>query len=270
VRSRYCGARPGLRKHDERGLTVLPQRWNARPCSWSARRFQCRSQCRSPRSGRRGAPRSPPVKPQTRRERTGCRSAWSPGYARWNVGGFPRMDLAVRIGITDEVDLGLKIGTSRLEASGKFQLTDPRRGAFVASIAPSIGGLQGSSLSGNSADSQCNSTPRSPCCSDSRSARGASWCLARVTTHPRRNRPPRPLQARRIPTTKHPRPIVEDKVSRSAAGGPPRGAVARLKGQCSGCTAAETSAAVDPRGIRAPRQVRAWTDGQSIIGRGNV
>ena len=53
----------------------------------------------------------------------------------------PRVDLAVRYGITDSIDIGGKIGTSLVELDGKFQLTDPAKQSFVASLAPSIGGF---------------------------------------------------------------------------------------------------------------------------------
>lgn len=57
---------------------------------------------------------------------------------------YPRVDLAVRYGVADGVDVGGKIGSVGLEFGGKFRLTRPeaeeevRR--VVVSVAPTLGG----------------------------------------------------------------------------------------------------------------------------------
>lgn len=86
----------------------------------------------------------------------GLQVGLEPGYSQWGKGsdgfGFPRLDLAVRYGITDRLDLGGRVGSTFAELNAKFQLTDPENDAFVCSVAPSIGGLElsGSSSSGSS------------------------------------------------------------------------------------------------------------------------
>ena len=57
------------------------------------------------------------------------------------TGYAPRVDLAVRYGVTDSIDIGGKVGSSLAELDGKFQLTDPASQSFVLSLAPSIGGF---------------------------------------------------------------------------------------------------------------------------------
>jgi len=54
---------------------------------------------------------------------------------------FPRIDVAVRYGVTDQIDLGAKVGSSLVELDSKFQLTSPANQGFVLSLAPSIGGF---------------------------------------------------------------------------------------------------------------------------------
>jgi hypothetical protein len=54
---------------------------------------------------------------------------------------FPRVDLAVRYGVTDNVDIGGKLGSSLFEINAKFQVTDAKDKGFVVSIAPSLGGF---------------------------------------------------------------------------------------------------------------------------------
>jgi len=53
----------------------------------------------------------------------------------------PRVDLAVRYGITDTVDIGGKVGSSLFEFNAKFQFTDPKDKSLVVSLAPSVGGF---------------------------------------------------------------------------------------------------------------------------------
>ncbi len=55
---------------------------------------------------------------------------------------LPHVDLSARYGITEGVDLGLRLGSSFIELQGKFQLTRPEFGSgFVASFAPTVGGV---------------------------------------------------------------------------------------------------------------------------------
>jgi hypothetical protein len=53
----------------------------------------------------------------------------------------PRVDLAVRYGLTDNIDIGGKLGSSLFEINAKFQVTDPNNKALVVSLAPSLGGF---------------------------------------------------------------------------------------------------------------------------------
>jgi hypothetical protein len=54
---------------------------------------------------------------------------------------LPHVDVSARYGISDGVDLGLRLGGSLIELQGKFQLTRPEFGSgFVASFAPTVGG----------------------------------------------------------------------------------------------------------------------------------
>ncbi len=54
----------------------------------------------------------------------------------------PNTNFSARYGVTDGFDLGARIGSSGLEITTKFQLTDPKqKAATVFSIAPSVGGL---------------------------------------------------------------------------------------------------------------------------------
>jgi hypothetical protein len=55
---------------------------------------------------------------------------------------LPHVDLSGRYGVSDKVDLGLRIGSSFIELQSKFQLTHPEVGSgFVASLAPTLGGI---------------------------------------------------------------------------------------------------------------------------------
>jgi hypothetical protein len=53
----------------------------------------------------------------------------------------PNGSISVRgqYGLTDRIDLGLRLGGPGLQALAKFQLTDPTRPGWVASLAPSVG-----------------------------------------------------------------------------------------------------------------------------------
>lgn len=54
---------------------------------------------------------------------------------------FPRLDLAVRYGITDQVDISGRLGVSGLELGAKVQFTDPYNRKLVVSVAPAVGGF---------------------------------------------------------------------------------------------------------------------------------
>lgn len=53
--------------------------------------------------------------------------------------GMPHLDLAGRFGVSDNIDLGLRVGTSLLQVGAKFQLTDRAEKSIVLSLAPEIG-----------------------------------------------------------------------------------------------------------------------------------
>lgn len=53
----------------------------------------------------------------------------------------PHVDAAVRVGVADRVDLGVRAGSSFFELQGKFLLTDPQHPALAVSLAPSLGGI---------------------------------------------------------------------------------------------------------------------------------
>jgi hypothetical protein len=57
------------------------------------------------------------------------------------IGGtYPHIDGAVRFGVTDSIDLGLRAGWSFLELQGKFLLTQPGDPNLAISVAPTFGG----------------------------------------------------------------------------------------------------------------------------------
>ncbi len=62
-----------------------------------------------------------------------------------DVGGgsiyYPHVDLALRYGITDRVDLGVRFGSSLVELQSKFLLTSPEDPTKAISLAPSLMGL---------------------------------------------------------------------------------------------------------------------------------
>ncbi len=54
---------------------------------------------------------------------------------------YPHLDVAVRYGFTDRLDLGLRAGWSFLEAQAKYLLTAPENTRLAISFAPSVGGV---------------------------------------------------------------------------------------------------------------------------------
>ncbi len=57
-------------------------------------------------------------------------------------GALPHVDLAARYGVSENVDLGARLGGSGIEFQGKFQFTRPEIGSgLVGSVAPTIGGI---------------------------------------------------------------------------------------------------------------------------------
>jgi hypothetical protein len=56
-------------------------------------------------------------------------------------GVIPHVDGAVRFGVSDRVDLGVRAGMSFLEFQSKFQFTEPSNPLVAVSIAPTLGGL---------------------------------------------------------------------------------------------------------------------------------
>lgn len=59
--------------------------------------------------------------------------------------GYPRLDVAARFGVSDNIDISARVGGSLFEVGAevgaKVQLTDHAEKAFALSIAPSVGGL---------------------------------------------------------------------------------------------------------------------------------
>lgn len=58
---------------------------------------------------------------------------------------IPHVDGAVRFGVTDRLDLGVRAGSSFLEFQGKVLLTTPGDPALAVSLAPSVGGIYSNS-----------------------------------------------------------------------------------------------------------------------------
>ena len=54
---------------------------------------------------------------------------------------YPHLDVAVRYGFTDRLDLGLRAGWSFLEAQAKYLLTSPGSTRLAISFAPNVGGV---------------------------------------------------------------------------------------------------------------------------------
>ena len=63
------------------------------------------------------------------------------GASTKGVGVIPHVDAAVRFGVSDRVDLGVRAGSSFLEFQTKFMVTDPANPLLAASIAPTLGGI---------------------------------------------------------------------------------------------------------------------------------
>ena len=53
---------------------------------------------------------------------------------------YPHFDAAFRLGITDTIDVGARVGYSGLELQGKFLLTRPGDPRLAISLAPALGG----------------------------------------------------------------------------------------------------------------------------------
>lgn len=51
---------------------------------------------------------------------------------------YPHVDLAMRYGVTDRVDLGVRFGSSLVELQSKFLLTSPENPDKAISVAPSV------------------------------------------------------------------------------------------------------------------------------------
>jgi len=54
---------------------------------------------------------------------------------------YPHVDLALRYGVTDNLDLGVRFGSSLVELQSKILLTSPRDPAKAISLAPSVMGF---------------------------------------------------------------------------------------------------------------------------------
>ncbi len=54
---------------------------------------------------------------------------------------YPHVDLALRYGVTDALDLGVRFGSSLVELQSKILLTSPRDPAKAISLAPSVMGF---------------------------------------------------------------------------------------------------------------------------------
>jgi hypothetical protein len=54
---------------------------------------------------------------------------------------LPHVDAAIRYGVADRVDIGVRAGSSFLEFQSKFLLTTPGDPNFALSIAPTVGGI---------------------------------------------------------------------------------------------------------------------------------
>jgi len=54
---------------------------------------------------------------------------------------YPHLDAAVRFGVTDALDVGLRAGWSFLEAQAKWLLTERDHSKVMVSVAPTVGGV---------------------------------------------------------------------------------------------------------------------------------
>jgi hypothetical protein len=66
---------------------------------------------------------------------------WGGTSSRSGVQVIPHVDGAVRFGVTDRVDLGVRAGMSFLELQTKFLLTEPGNPRLAMSLAPTVGGI---------------------------------------------------------------------------------------------------------------------------------
>ena len=57
------------------------------------------------------------------------------------AGAYPMGHVAFRYGVTDRVDLGVRLGSSLAEVQTKFLLTDPANETIAVSLAPAAGAL---------------------------------------------------------------------------------------------------------------------------------
>lgn len=62
------------------------------------------------------------------------------GANNYSVDVFTAVNMAVRVGVSERVDLLTRFGHNGIYVGTKFQLTDPKKPAFVVSLAPMIGG----------------------------------------------------------------------------------------------------------------------------------
>lgn len=66
----------------------------------------------------------------------------SSGNSETDVATLPRVDLSVRHGVSDTVEIGGRLGAGGVELLSKFALSPPGSGVAVA-VAPSVGGIVG-------------------------------------------------------------------------------------------------------------------------------
>ncbi|WP_232293271.1 hypothetical protein [Stigmatella aurantiaca] len=63
------------------------------------------------------------------------------GDSTFDAATYPHLDLALRYGVTDRIDLGVRFGFSLAELQTKFLLTSPDNPDLAISLAPSISGV---------------------------------------------------------------------------------------------------------------------------------
>ncbi|MDC0712439.1 hypothetical protein POL68_28515 [Stigmatella sp. ncwal1] len=63
------------------------------------------------------------------------------GDSDFDGAAYPHVDLALRYGVTDRFDLGIRLGFSLAELQTKFLLTSPDNPDLAISLAPSISGV---------------------------------------------------------------------------------------------------------------------------------
>ncbi len=57
------------------------------------------------------------------------------------TGIVPRVDLALRYGVSESADIGVRFGSGLLELQSKFRLTPPGSPGVIAALAPSLAGI---------------------------------------------------------------------------------------------------------------------------------